>query len=158
MNYYKLDHEATVEDLNDFNFPNQKLGVIIHIENENGEILLQKRGKQSRDAKKMYENIGGKYEDNDISFKTAIIRELAEEAGTDVNIDINNTIGIFHCCKQDTNWVFLIFLGKYINGNIQIMEPNKCEGYHFFTYNELIQSDMVTRECKYLTKSLKKNM
>ncbi len=43
MNFYLLDHEATYEDLKNFNFPNQKIGVIAHIENSVGDILLQQR-------------------------------------------------------------------------------------------------------------------
>ncbi len=49
MNFYLLDHEATFEDLERFNFANQKVGVIAHIENVDDEILLQQRGEKSRD-------------------------------------------------------------------------------------------------------------
>ena len=44
MEYYVLDHEATMDDIKRFNFPNQKLGVIVHIEDKSKKILLQQRG------------------------------------------------------------------------------------------------------------------
>lgn len=37
------------------------------------------------------------------------------------------------------------------------MEPDKCLGYKFFTYKEVLNSDLVTESCKYLTKSIKDN-
>lgn len=36
MHFYKLDHEATWDDIKNFNYPNQKLGVIAHIQNKGG--------------------------------------------------------------------------------------------------------------------------
>ena len=68
MQFYSLNHEASFEDLKKFNYPNQKIGVIAHIENENGEILLQQRGVKSRDENGLYEDIGGKVEPEDINF------------------------------------------------------------------------------------------
>jgi len=59
MEFYLLDHEATFDDLKSFDFPNQKIGVIAHIENDKGEILLQQRGVKSRDENMLFEDIGG---------------------------------------------------------------------------------------------------
>lgn len=156
MNFYLLDHEATFKDLEKFNFPNQKIGVIAHIENSNGEILLQQRGEKSRDENGLFEDIGGKVDSEDLSFKSAIIREIKEEAGEEINLEFSDSIGIFHCFKNDINWLFVIYFARYINGNIKVMEPTKCNGYHFFQYNEAIKSDEVTESCKYLTKAINK--
>ena len=62
MEFYKLNHEVNKKDLKHFSYPNQKLGVIIHVENEKGEILLQQRGPNSRDENGMFEDIGDKGE------------------------------------------------------------------------------------------------
>lgn len=155
MNFYLLNHEATFEDLKRFNFSNQKVGVIAHIENAKGEILLQQRGKKSRDENGLFEDIGGKVDPEDSSFKLAIIREIKEEAGDDINLIFSDSIGIFHCKKKDINWIFIIYFVKYINGNIKIMEPDKCIDYRFFKYEEAINSNLVTSSCKYLIKSIK---
>lgn len=158
MNFYKLDHEATMKDIENFNYPNSKLGIIIHIENSDGEILLQQRGVKSRDENGLYENIGGKFDKTDTSFKTAILRELYEEAGREINITIGQSIGIYHCYKNSINWIFVIYFGKYLNGKFKIMEPDKCQGYHFFTYEEALDSNLVTESCKYLIKSIKEHI
>jgi len=36
-----------------------------------------------------------------------------------------------------------------------MMEPDKCMGYNFFSYEEATNSDLVTENCKYLIKSIK---
>ena len=156
MHFYLLDHEATFEDLKKFNFPNQKIGVIAHIENSEGKILLQQRGEKSRDENGLFEDIGGKVDPEDISFKSAIIREIKEEAGEELNLEFSDSIGIYHCFKNDTNWIFVIYFAKYIDGNIKVMEPTKCMSYHFFKYKEAIKSDEITAGCKYLIKAINK--
>ncbi len=156
MHFYLLDHEATFKDLEKFNFPNQKIGVIAHIENSNGEILLQQRGEKSRDENGLFEDIGGKVDKEDGSFKSAIIREIKEEAGEEINLEFSDSIGIYHLFKNDTNWIFVIYFAKYIGGNIKVMEPTKCLGYNFFKYQEIIKSDRVSASCKFLTKAINK--
>ena len=156
MHFYLLNHEATFKDLEKFNFPNQKIGVIVHIENFDGEILLQQRGEKSRDENGLFEDIGGKVDPEDSSFKSAIIREIKEEAGEEINLEFSDSIGIFHSFKNDTNWLFVIYFAKYINGNIKVMEPTKCKGYHFFQYNEATKSEKVSDGCKYLIKTINK--
>ena len=156
MNFYLLDHEITFKDLKKFNFPNQKIGVIVHIENSAGEILLQQRGEKSRDENGLFEDIGGKVEPEDVSFKSAIIREVKEEAGEEINLEFSTSIGIFHCFKNNINWIFVIYFAKYIDGNIKVMEPTKCKSYHFFKYNEVLKTAQVTNSCKYLTKAINK--
>lgn len=155
MEFYKLDHEANITDIETFNYPNQKIGVIAHIEDELGNILLQQRGIKSRDENGLYEDVGGSLDDTDKDFKSAIIREMKEEMGNEANVEISNLIGLYHVQKNDTNWLFIIFYGKYIDGKIKIMEPDKCLGYKFFTYEEAQDSNIVTESCKYLIKSIK---
>lgn len=157
MDYKKLEHEATFEDLKNYNFPNQKIGIIAHIENDKGEILLQQRGSNSRDYNFLYEDIGGKIEENDASFRDAIIREIKEEAGDDITISIDETIGIYHRSNKETNWVFIVFFVRYISGEFKIMERDKCLGYKFFTYEELMKSANVSESCKFLSKSIHEN-
>lgn len=106
MHYYKLDHEATWDDIKHFNYPNQKLGVIAHIQNKGG-LLLQQRGPKSRDDNGLYEDIGGGIEENDPDFKSAIAREIREEAGNDMIITIDDSIGIYHLYKNNINWIFI---------------------------------------------------
>lgn len=154
MKFYKIDHSVNSGDIKKFNFENQKVGVIAHIEDESGKILLQQRGLKSRDENGLYEDVGGSVENSDVDFKSAIIREMQEEMGDDANIKLFDSTGIYHCCKNNTNWIFVIFKGKYIDGNINIMEPEKCIGYKFFTYDEAINSKLVSESCKFLIKAI----
>lgn len=157
MEFYLLDHEATYEDIKKFNFPNQRTAVIAHIENENGEILLQQRGIKSRDENGLFEDISGQVETYDENFKAAIIREIKEEIGDNVNLAYSDSIGLYHYYKNNINWIFIIYFFKYIDGVIEIMEPEKCMGYKFFKYEELINSELVTGSSKFLCKSIKDN-
>lgn len=158
MDFYPINCEATFEDIERFNYPNRKIGVIAHIENDKGLILLQRRGIKSRDENGFFEDIGGKVESNDLTFKDAIIREIKEEARDDIKLDFNdNSIGIYHCFKNNINWIFVIYFVKYISGDFKIMEPDKCIGYNFFSYEDAINSELVTESCKYLIKSIKNN-
>lgn len=154
MRFYKIDHSINSKDIEKFNFDNQRIGVIVHIEDENGKILLQQRGPKSRDENGMYEDVGGSIESTDVDFKSAIIREMQEEMGTDANIKLFDATHIYHCPKNNTNWIFVIFKGKYIDGNINVMEPEKCMGYKFFTYDEAVNSNFVSNDCKYLIKAI----
>ena len=140
MKFWLLNHEATIEDLNKFKFSNKKIGVIAHIENNNGEILLQQRGIKSRDENGLYEYIGGKVDPEDSSFKDAIIREIKEEAGSDLKLEVSDSKGIYHCCKNNVNWIFVIYIVKYIEGEIKIMEPDKCQGYKFCKIDDALNS------------------
>lgn len=158
MKFYSIKHEAIFEDVEKFDYPNRKIGVIAYIENDKGEILLQQRGIKSRDEKGLYETIGGKVDSDDLTFKDAIIREIREEVGDNIKLEFNNnSMGIYHCFKNNINWIFIIYFIKYISGEFKIMEPDKCIGYNFFNYNDAINSDLVTESCKYLIKSIKDN-
>ena len=75
MKFYKIDHSVNSGDIKKFNFENQKVGVIAHIEDESGKILLQQRGLKSRDENGLYEDVGGSVENSDVDFKSAIIRQ-----------------------------------------------------------------------------------
>lgn len=85
--YPITDHPIGKEDIEKFHFENQRIGVIVNIENESGKILLQQRGVKSRDENGLYENVGGSVEKTDCNFETAILREMQEEMGKKANIE-----------------------------------------------------------------------
>jgi len=158
MDFYLINHEAGLEDIEKFDYPNRKIGVIAHIENDKGEILLQQRGVKSRDENGLYEDIGGCVDSDDLTFQDAIIREIKEEAGDDIKLEFHDhSIGIYHAFKNDIHWIFVIYFVKYIGGDFRIMEPDKCMRYQFFAYEDAIHSDLVTESSKYLSKSIKNN-
>lgn len=155
MEFFSISHNITEKDILTFHYPNQRLAVIAHIENEKGEILLQQRGPSSRDENGLYEDIAGGVEEYDASYKAALQREITEEVGNKVKLDIRNTLGLYHSCKGGINWLFIVYFVKYIEGKFEIIEKEKCQGYQFFTYDDLLSSPYVTESCKALTKGIK---
>lgn len=154
MNYYKINYEATKKDIDKFNYPNQRIGVISIIRNEKGEILLQQRGKKSQDANFLYENIGGSVEEYDENYKEAALREIKEEAGDDLRIETSDSIGIFHYESKGYNWIFVIYLFKYLGGTAQVIEKDKCLGYKFINPKDAINSKEVSEGCRELLKNV----
>lgn len=157
MDYKKIENKNILELLKEYNYPNQELGVIAHIENDKGEILLQQRGSKSRDYNYLYEDIGDKVEKNDINFRDALIREIKEEAGDNIIVSVDEAIGIYHRSNKEVNWVFIVYFVRYISGEFKIMEKDKCLGYNFFTYDELMNSKSVSESCKFLSEQIKNN-
>ena len=153
MEFYEVDG---IVDLEKYNYSNYKVGVIAHIIDKDGNILLQQRGVKSRDENGLYEDVGGKVDKDDIDYKFAIEREIKEEMGDDVNISLSEPVGVWYVPKKDTNWLFIVFKGTYLDGNIKIMEPDKCMGYKFFTYDEAIKSNMLSESCNFLVKIMQK--
>ncbi len=154
MEFYQVNKDIDYSDLERFNYLNQKICVIAYIRNEEGKILLQQRGKNSSDERGLYECIGGKTEEKDKTLKDAIIREIEEESGENIKLELSKTIGICHCLKETTNWLFIIYSAKYIKGKFEIKEPDKCIGYKFFDYDELINSKLVSESCRYIVENI----
>ena len=157
MEFYLIDHEATVEDIEKFHFSNKKVGVIAHIETLDGKVLLQQRGVKSRDENGLFEDIGGKVEDTDKTFRDAMIREISEEVGNNIQYELGQSIGIGHWQKGDINWIFIIYPVLYIGGTLERLEPEKCIGYRFFQKEEALDSNLVTESCKFIIKEILKN-
>lgn len=154
MDFYLINHEATVEDIEKFHFPNQKVGVIAHIETKDGKILLQQRGIKSRDENGLFEDVGGKVEDTDKTFRDAMIREISEEVGNNIQYGLGQSIGIGHWQKGDINWIFIIYPVLYIGGTLERLEPEKCIGYRFFQKDEALGSNLVTESCKFIIQKI----
>lgn len=157
MDFYLIDHEATLEDIEKFHFSNQKVGVIAHIETEDGKILLQQRGTKSRDDNGLFEDVGGKVEDTDQTFRDAIIREISEEVGDNIQYELGQSIGIGHWQKSGINWIFIIYPVLYIGGALARLEPEKCTGYRFFRKEEALDSNLVTESCKFIIQKINTN-
>lgn len=123
--------------------------VIALITDNNDRIILQRRGPKSRDEENRLADIGGAVEESDKDFREALKREIIEEVGNEVNIQIENFVCCFLCCKYDSrskkevNWLFWVYKCRYIDGNLLFNEPGKCLGYEFYKYNELPRNEML---------------
>ena len=142
-----VNYNEFIGDISDESFIENTINKISNLGNI--KILINNAGEPSF-------KLPTKYEKEDKDFKTAIIRETNEEMGSSVNIKINDSTGIAYFNLNNTSHIFIIYYGKYIDGKIEIMEPDKCMNYKFFTYEEAINSNMVTKECKFLINNIKK--
>ena len=68
MEYEEILNPVTFEDLKKYKYDNMGFAVLVHIEDECGNILLQQRGSKARDDDKMYTEVGGGYEEFDKTF------------------------------------------------------------------------------------------
>lgn len=132
----------------DLEIPEYKVAVIALITDEKGSILLQRRGPKSRDEQYMLEDIGGAVEESDLSFKSALVREIAEEVGDEIKYRVDNFVAACLVNKfdsrsnRDVNWLFLLYKCTYISGNLKINEPGKCVGYEFYQYENLPKKEV----------------
>ena len=148
--FIKFNREVIdTEDLKDYlngtglKLPEYRCAVIALILDEEGKILLQRRGPKSRDEFNKLEDIGGAVEESDKTFRDAMNREIIEEVGSDINYTIDSLVGASLITKYDSrtdsdvNWFFLLYKCTYIDGELHINEPGKCLGYEFYRKEDL---------------------
>ena len=99
------------------------------------QILLQKRlGKHSPNT---WSFPGGHLEMWE-DFETAAIRELHEEAGNiAVTPPVFFTVSNTRFSNEGKHYVVLFMICDWISGEPQVMEPEKCEKWDWFTYDNL---------------------
>ena len=135
--------------------PEYRCAVIALILDQEGRILLQRRGPKSRDEVGKLEDIGGAVEDTDITFRDAMKREILEETGEDINFTIDELVGASLVSKYDSrsdsnvNWFFLLYKCTYIDGELKINEPGKSLGYEFYKQDELPVDEVALTTMKF---------
>ncbi|EKE20062.1 MAG: MutT/nudix family protein [uncultured bacterium] len=109
-------------------------GVIIL--NNKKEILLLKRGLNSKNEAGWWCKPGGTVEYGETTIK-AMEREIKEEVNLDIHIwgMLPNTEHILEGEQQ--HWVAVNFLGKIKKGEAKIMEPHKHDDMRWFALNKL---------------------
>lgn len=147
-----LDKEDLENYINENNIeiPEYRVAVIALIIDDNGRILLQRRGPKSRDEVGKLEDIGGAYEESDLLFRDALIREISEEAGDKVKYNIESLIGGCLINKfnprinDNVNWLFLLYECKYDSGEFVCNEDGKALGYEWYKYEEFPEDEVAS--------------
>ncbi len=146
---------VTEEDLrryiadNNINVPEFRCAVISMLMDEEGRVIFQRRGPESRDGNGMLAEIGGAVEEYDETLKDAMMRELREEVGESALINIDDFVGgILQTkydprTKKDVNWLFLLYKCTYVSGKLECNEEGKSLGYEVYDINELPRSEML---------------
>ena len=71
------------------------------------------------------------------SFEDCIRREVMEEAGIKIrNIKFQTLTNDIHP-KEKTHYVTLFFTSSYRSGKVTNMEPEKCKGWEWISWNNL---------------------
>lgn len=111
-----------------------RIGVAVLLK-ENNKILLGYR--KSELGKNTWGLPGGKLDFGEEPIKCAI-RELKEETNLDVNISGLKFIGFSNSVfDNEKHYITLIYEIKNFSGELKIMEPDKCEEWKWFNYNNL---------------------
>lgn len=124
------------------------VAVIVYAFDKDNKIIFQRRGPGCRDERLKLETIGGRFDEDDIDFRTALHREIVEEVGTDANIEIEEFITATYTKtfdiknNKEKNWIFLTYKGNLKNGELKIAEPYKCLGYERYGIGEVDENEL----------------
>lgn len=114
-----------------------RVGVSVIIRNSKGQILLGKR-KGSHGAGK-WAPPGGHLEFGEIPLECAI-REIKEETGMNL-FNVKQIITTNDIFKAEDKHYVTIFFEAQSNEEPKLLEPNKCEEWRWFDWNEIPCSD-----------------
>lgn len=125
-----------------------QVAVIVYAFDNDNRIIFQRRGLGCRDERLKLETIGGRVKEKDLDFRTALQREITEEVGTNANIKINEFIVSTYAKtydereRKEQTWIYLVYKGTLISGELQIAEPTKCLGYERYKIGEVDENEL----------------
>ena len=111
------------------------MGLGIIIVNEDGFVLI---GKRKGGLAQKYSIPGGKLDLGE-TFEEGAAREIKEETNLDISepqvIAVSNNLETFQ--EEGKHYISVVLLVKKFSGELQNMEPNKCEGWEWINPREL---------------------
>lgn len=125
-----------------------KVAVIVYAFDRDNKIIFQRRGLGCRDERLKLETIGGKVQENDIDFRSALNREIVEEVGIGANVKINEFVTATYVktfderYNKEQSWIYLVYKGDLISGDLQIAEPDKSLGYERYKIGEVNENEL----------------
>ena len=117
-------------DINTTNFAVE--GLVL---NDEGQVVLIKRGPMCRDNIGLLEGIGGQCHDSE-RFRDALHREIAEEVGTAAIIEIErfSHMRLQHeregASGASAKWIVVSYICRWRSGPLTVTEPAKNSGFH----------------------------
>ncbi len=119
------------------------VGVGAIIRDQGGKYFLSQRGPQSRNEQGKWEFPGGSVDFGE-TLQQAIRRELEEEFG--VVIEVGELVAVANhiITDESQHWVSPTFLCRIVKGQPEIMEPEKCLQFGWFTLSQI--EEMISRD------------
>lgn len=122
------------------------VGVGAMIFDEDGRLLLTKRGQGAKNERGCWEVPGGDVEFGETRAE-AVIREVREELGVAVEV-IEELHTIDHLIPaENEHWIATPFIVRILDAQEpQIMEPHKCDAIEWFAIDKLPSPLSITTE------------
>ena len=149
--------------INDKTIHKMKVCVVCMLYDQEGKIVLHRRGAMARDEVGKLEAIGGSVDKSDGEFREALLRELREEAGVKAEFILGDFIVAQHTQHVDKNtnelidWVVLCYEGKIVSGELVNMEPDRCVEFTHKTIDEYLVDPDLSDSCMNFMKYIKNN-
>lgn len=127
---------------------NYNVAVIAAVFDKENKLIMQRRGPKCRDERFKLEGIGGGVKNEDKDFRSALNREILEEAGEDAVIKIEKFITAIGESTLDLRenkekyWILLLYKGILEEGKLKIMEPEKNLGFERYKIGELDENEL----------------
>ena len=140
-----------------------KVCVVCMLYDQDGLIVLHRRGEKARDEIGKLEAIGGSVDKTDGNFREALMRELIEETGDKAEYQIDEFICAQHTQHLDAHtnemidWVVLCYKGKILSGELVNMEPERCVELTHKTIDEYLEDKDLSDSCYNFMKFIKEN-
>jgi 8-oxo-dGTP diphosphatase len=122
--------------------PKVRVGVAVYII-KNGKVLLGKR--KGSHAQGAYATPGGHLEFGE-TWEECVLREIAEEVGIEIgNIRLGFvTNDIFE--GENKHYITIDMIADYVSGEVKNLEPEKCESWDWYTWDNLPSPLMITTQ------------
>ena len=140
-----------------------KVCVVCMLYDQDGKIVLHRRGEKARDEIGKLEAIGGSVDETDGDFREALMRELNEECGVEATYELGDFIVAQHTQHVDNHsnelidWVVLAYYGKVISGELINMEPERCVEFTRNTIDEYLKDEDLSDSCRSFMQYMKGN-
>ena len=140
-----------------------KVCVVCMLYDQEGKIVLHRRGAKARDEIGKLEAIGGSINSTDGRFRDALLRELQEEAGDKAEYEIEDFIVAQHTqhidkhTEENIDWVVLCYKGRIVSGELINMEPERCVEFTHKTIDEYLVDKDLSESCYNFLKYIKEN-
>lgn len=117
------------------------VGVGALVFNDDGYVLIDKRGSLARNEVGKWEFPGGGVEFNE-KLEDAIKREIKEEFGIDIEILELLEVTDHFIPEEKQHWVAPTYIARKVHGTARIMEPDKIAEIRWVPVSELKQYDL----------------